>query len=682
MKMEKIIRYFFLLLFTVGASLILGLLSFAGMYVLWPFLPAAIVTFFLSVGYEGQIYFQNIKQTFKKIAKTFKTDFFKNKLSNDYLRDNFPKDLDSSCPTFFHDYKKQLCLLHQFEHKELDDESKIRKRRVKKNLKDMEEWFATQLFSSKKKNGLKSKYKSELHEWLNQPEQARKTQALEGELFYQPVAYIGALLFSVISALFMAAGSSYLLLAVFSSVTWLASIPLGGLPIIIVPLAILAGAAYGLLIFNAVTDMIANDTLYKWYEKICKDWNDGHVLHSLIMGSVAAILAILAIIFTVCTAGTWWTVAQTSHPIFSWMSKMPTYVMGIITPIILGIGSIVFNWENTSETLKFIDEKIKQYTTVENVSTLFENIGISIKNGFENLRKRENWWQIFNPFRLFLTVTMLPLRIILFIGHIISVGVSEDRPPGISMWLAAAFGTTNEMFECGHYFFGHDHDHHAHEDKHEHVHHHECINDSDHHHDHHHEHEHEHHHHHHHHHHHDHDDHDHQSLLEERLGKGHSHSHDNDVPTIILNVIFTPIHILSAAWDLLAREWEEDPKPSISFVSAFKASWGIKEEETVSPNNMTPASLEWDKEREVLAIQHIKDRLKNVFIGDDIAKDKIQALSGLQEKVYVVKDKKEINPLIQSEVKKKIYHQQRFFLADASERTSTQNDLYKLVLHN
>ena len=46
---------------TFGASLILGFLSFSGMYILVPMFPVAFAAFGLSVAYEGEIYLQNIK---------------------------------------------------------------------------------------------------------------------------------------------------------------------------------------------------------------------------------------------------------------------------------------------------------------------------------------------------------------------------------------------------------------------------------------------------------------------------------------------------------------------------------------------------------------------------------------------------------------------------------------------
>lgn len=92
----------FLLLLTVGASLILGFLSFGGMYALWPVLPLAFAGFALSVAYEGEIYLQNIKGALNKL---FKFNYLKNYLAKEYLLNHFPNTDEENCPQFFKDYK-------------------------------------------------------------------------------------------------------------------------------------------------------------------------------------------------------------------------------------------------------------------------------------------------------------------------------------------------------------------------------------------------------------------------------------------------------------------------------------------------------------------------------------------------------------------------------------------------
>ena len=87
MKVKKIPRYLALFLLTFGASLILGFLSFGGMFALWPILPLAFSAFVLSVAYEGEIYLQNIKGALNKL---FKHNHLQRQLANNYLLNNFP----------------------------------------------------------------------------------------------------------------------------------------------------------------------------------------------------------------------------------------------------------------------------------------------------------------------------------------------------------------------------------------------------------------------------------------------------------------------------------------------------------------------------------------------------------------------------------------------------------------
>ena len=116
MKLKKILRYFALSLLTIGASLILGFLSFGGMFALWPVLPFAFAAFGLSVAYEGEIYGQNLKSAWNKL---FKRNHLKHQLANDYLLENFPESTpllenfcntnpEEKCPPIFNNYKTQL----------------------------------------------------------------------------------------------------------------------------------------------------------------------------------------------------------------------------------------------------------------------------------------------------------------------------------------------------------------------------------------------------------------------------------------------------------------------------------------------------------------------------------------------------------------------------------------------
>jgi hypothetical protein len=180
-----------------------------------------------------------------------------------------------------------------------------------------------------------------LREWLAKEEQ--KQAEWQATLARRRTTFYFVAGFSSLSALFMGLGTTYLIVEAFSVIPLIAAIPFVFWPFMIVPMAIIAGAAYGLLTYNTVTDLINNDTLRKWGRSILNDLSKGFTLRNVLMAATSILLIGLAIALTICTAGTWWTVATTARPLFTWMGKMPSFVMGVINPIITGLSAIVFN---------------------------------------------------------------------------------------------------------------------------------------------------------------------------------------------------------------------------------------------------------------------------------------------------------------------------------------------------
>lgn len=82
MKAKKTIRGGYIILFTLGASLGLGLLSFAGIYALIPMVSVGVGAFVLSTVYESEIYQKNIGHAFDKLTKP---NYLRNRLSRELL---------------------------------------------------------------------------------------------------------------------------------------------------------------------------------------------------------------------------------------------------------------------------------------------------------------------------------------------------------------------------------------------------------------------------------------------------------------------------------------------------------------------------------------------------------------------------------------------------------------------
>ncbi|HAU1181346.1 TPA: ferrous iron transporter IroT [Legionella pneumophila] len=636
-KPQKIPYYLFLLLLTVGASLILGFLSFGGMYALWPVLPLAFAGFALSVAYEGEIYLQNIKGALNKL---FKFNYLKNHFAKEYLLNHFPNTNEENCPQFFKDYKRQLKLLAEFRHKELNQDSKKRKRQIEKKLSDMEKWFALQLFSDKNNPSPNtSKYSRELLDWLALNDQDEWIKRWEKRHFQFHIVKG----FSVVAGLFMGLGSTYLIVEAFTIIPFFAAIPFTFWPIIILPMAIVAGAAYGMLTYNAVTDMINNNTVVKWYNKIRDDLSQGLTVRNVFIASTAVFLVGLAVALTICTAGTWWTIATNARPLFDWMKKMPSFIMGIINPIITGASAIVFNIQNTAESLDMVDEATRSNKNV------FQKIYEAISNGYQHLRETENWLQIVNPFRILLKLTITPLRILLFLGHLISVAVTSDRMPGVPQILSALVAIISEGFEDAHYFIGH-----THEDEQDEEHGHQ-------------------------------DHHQFEKLLKERLDPDSDQDHNMDIPTWILKTIASPIYGLAALWDCSAsklnppqenhsKNLPSGKKPqALSLGEAWNKQWGVAKEFNVELSTHTKRpSQEWQVEHAVAQIDKFQRKhLKDIVIGRELADKKIIALNHLKEKIRHPEKGETLSDTLEQAKKQPDYNQHRLF-NQKGEKTRTQ----------
>ena len=518
-KILKKLSYALLIgMLSTGAALTLGLLSFGGMYALVPFWQLAAASFGLSSIYEWEIYFQNIRGALNKLFLS--QNYLQNKLGNAFLREHCPTESAENEPAFFREYKRLLHALHELEHAQSNDATAIEIKSTKAKLHQLEEYFSKQLFN---KNAI-DENAAPLNAWLNE-HLAEQRHAIQATLKRRRRLYRIAAAFSLFfSSAFMGLGTVYLLSETLAILPFLGSVPFLASPMFIIPLAIVAGAAYGLLTFNAITDMINNDTIKKMIAQYKKPWKEIFSLKTI----GTTFLIALALILTICTAGTWWTVAKQVKPIVSHLAKLPKFIMGVINPIITGLSALAFNWQNTVETLSTLEEgQAHRHAHAANTPHR-KSFSEKVSNAWQGLRERENWGQILNPFRLILLL-IIPLRALFFLGHLVSIGVTGDRMPKIPQALSALFGIISEGFEDWHYFFSH---HHAHTHSHNHTHQEEEATDMRH-------------------------------LLDMRLAENtHSHNHDTDLPIICIKIAFSPIFLLGAIWNWSAKKLIGAPPPA------------------------------------------------------------------------------------------------------------------------
>lgn len=654
MKIKKIPYYLSIALLACGASLILGLLSFTGMIALYPVLGFAVTAFVLSVAYEGEIYFQNIKGA---LTKLFKTNYLEQRLAKFYLLEHFPENLKDS-PPFFKEYNAQLKRVAEFSHKNLDDLSLKRKKHEEKILSDMEKWFALELFQGKDRQD--SELAESLRPWLAKNGQddwlAKLNSRRTGSYFIQLV--------SVIAGLFIGFGTTYLLVEAFGAVAFLAAVP-AMWPAIIIPLAIVAGLAYGMLVYNAITDFITNETVKKWWNKFVSDWRtEGLSFRNVVMVITTVALIALAATLTVFTAGTWWTVADKAVPLFDWMKKVPTIVIGVIE----GLSSLFFNLLNTSETLKLFDEFLGRLSqrTKDFVIHVREKgfLHAAVKPVYETVLgvlPNENWAQKLNPARLIIKITIMPLRMILFFGHLISIAFTGDRMPGVPEKASFMLTLISEGFEDAHYFIGHDHDHASTSAEAHHHHSHGAKKSMD-----------------------GHLEakpcHKHatKELLEERLGAGPGHNHDTDIPTMLLKSVAILLYVAAALWDWGFSQFNKNhPKAEVieTFSEAFAKQWGnIKESVTLT--EPSPLSFQCQQALMSYKLGQLENKQERAWSAD-LAGQKREQLRAIKDKVNHCVDSQGLAKTLAEAKENGILNQHRLFAVEG-EKTKTQESIEAL----
>ncbi len=470
--MKKSHKYMITAILTIGASLWLGLLSFSGMFVLIPSLGLSLSAFVLSVLYDGEIYQKNINNALNKL---FNNDLIAEKIGEEAKREL------QACE-FLEEYKRHAT----------DPE----------RLKKMHIWLGRLLLDKKSSPLVKIEAN---HNW--------EQRALE--LTSRNRALIG---FSALAAVLMIFGTTYLLLEAISVVTFITIAP-AILPYIVLPIAVISGIAYGFLTYNSSSDFLLDTSLSEWWGKFKTQLSSNPFY---VIG--ASLILLLNLALTLCTAGTWWTVINQQRSVWPWLQKISTRAMQWLTTAVIGVSTLGFNLRNTIETIKEMSPHEHSDTTCSSAHDEHPVEAVSIDPS-----------PIFNPILLLLKITYTPVRVLMFVGHLISIGVTGDRMPGMSAIFSALLGIISEAFEDAHYFFDIRHFF-------KNLRHTFGLNNDGHH-----EHTHEHHH-------------------------GHEHS---DFPNQILQMILSPVVALAALWN-----WGFDRSPETSWTRSWNAInqdlYGIK----------------------------------------------------------------------------------------------------------
>ena len=437
-------------------------------------------------------------------------------------------------PKFFEDYARIATIEHSFAHVNPTPDAKKQRKSLNVTLKMLEQLFTEQLFphtqrkAAQNKSGVDNEYKLNLKKFL----EVRYSEKYKAKLPNRKRGSKFIKVLSTVCACVMMLGTSYLLVEAFAVVPLLAAIPFGILPVVIVPLAILSGVAYGIQTYRALDEILNSDVITKRLAKIRADIKKGLTLYTGAKLLIFILLLGLAITLTVCTGGTWYTVIKHTKPIFAFLSKIPAAVMVIIS-VFLAVAAFAFNVSNSAQTSEELEEAFESQVPEDhpyNIDLLEVNDGFDIESNIKYVNRtaiikkgndyfihccpnghnwqrikvskdsylfnvllnrlnfsknilyysafntalyslirqntthkfnpsKENWKQFFNPFRLFLIVTYVPIRILFFLGHLASISATSDRIPGIPDVISMMIGFIAELFEDLHYFTSFEHNH-------------------------------------------------------------------------------------------------------------------------------------------------------------------------------------------------------------------------------
>lgn len=218
----------------------------------------------------------------------------------------------------------------------------------------------------------------------------------------------------------------------------------------LVPIAVLGGLGYAVMIHHTLAAMIEDDRVARAYRFLKKQMRrkvdtttglqegvTGYALRLLGYGTLAGVVTTLGIFMTVATAGTWWGIVNNLPVqlgfIGLWLGRvtLPLFVLsqfafGILNAMQSSIALLKLKWDQSNLKARFSHHFFPETFTSS------------------------------NPFLFVARFIELPFRAVVFLAHMVSVGVTADRAFGLTPWITAVFNSVNDGLTDLHYFMPHE----------------------------------------------------------------------------------------------------------------------------------------------------------------------------------------------------------------------------------
>lgn len=427
---------------TLTATMSIGFLSLSGLYLIYPVLAWAIVSMVLASSIEASVLHQNIVNGIRKIfsfnyLRLHLTEIFLNKLASEAV-------YRQSC-SFLENYHRQKQYVSKLSHKEvLSDADLLKKKRETKRLDRMIRHAQDYMFNPEGTDSIfEYQFRGLMRDDVREDfMQDYRTKRWKSYLVVLPIIIASISCgFVTYSAMLEAVTLTLPVLTAHFAAFTATGITVASLTPVILGFSIVAGAAYCVIMYNTMLDLIHNESLSKMAKNVWAKLSEGTV-QSVFYGLGVVSLVALGVFLTFATAGTWWHAVDSSVSLLG-QTQAAARVINIISIFFYGFAQLAFNIQNTHVTVE----------TVAKISLM------------DTLRKFRDKVFCGNPFRgLFVAITV-PLRLIVFAAHSFAIGVMTDNFG--NKWVSAFAGAVSEAGEDFHYVLG---DKHSHDDDHGHKH--------------------------------------------------------------------------------------------------------------------------------------------------------------------------------------------------------------------
>lgn len=577
MKAKKVITLSIGILLLLGVIATVGFLSFTGMLLITPSIVIASASFFFAVAIEGEVYKQNILNGLKKILTR---DYIKRKIIERELDTLIANDENLKQSQFLQDYKAQKKYFNKLRAQHLD---KKLIQQQEKRLKYMQAYFNDFIFARNQNSH--DELAKQLHKLVSvESQQKIQSEISKKETFskYMWIFYSLAGVSCTFASIYSIHAGFLTLMTTFGFAL-APTILLGG----IIPLAIMAGIGYAILLYHNVSDMICNDTLQKWGKKIINyfQFREGqesratYILRISGVGLLAAIVVGLGIFATIATAGTWWIAAKEGAKLIPYVAKFANWIRNITIPA-MAIPNLLFNINNSFSTIK----KLSQFSIKNKILSITNEINQTIKN--------ENLLQLINPFRILIKLVEFPVKLFTFLAHLVSICVMSDHLDPIPPTITASLNCANEALVDGHFFMEDDH---ANKDL---------------------------------------PDHQHNTKNHQHHKQNHDEEHNHQHGTMIdtaLKIILSPLYFCNALWSYGFRS-----NKTSDFIVVLKETFGIEQQTNPIRQGAAPAiSKLWTQQELVMKLDKQISYYdeKNIYVGKKIAHEKQSIFINLKNRV-------------------------------------------------